>query len=394
MITDRQIFYEHVGQTSDFPMGLEPEHAEGIYLYDKTGKKYFDLISGVSVSNLGHNNKDICNAVKEQVDKYMHLMVYGEYIQGPQVKLAQKLTGLLPDNLEAVFYVNSGSEAVEAALKLAKRFTGRTEIVSFKNAYHGSTHGALSLMGSDIYSLAYRPLLPDVKHLNYNKKSDLEKITNKTACVIAEVIQAEAGIIEGDISFLADLKQRCIDTGALLIFDEIQTGFGRTGELFAFMHHNIIPDILLVAKAFGGGMPLGGVISSREILSAFKNKPVLGHITTFGGHPVSCAAGLASLNFILDNDLIQSVREKEKVFKDNLSHPKMNGIRGKGLFFAVELGCFDKIQTFIKTALKLGLISDWFLFNDTCFRISAPLIISTDEIIASCKIIDEAIDQI
>ncbi len=394
MISQRQLFLNHIGQTSDFPLALEIVEAEGIYLYDKNKKKYIDLISGVSVSNLGHRNPHVVSAVKQQLDKYMHLMVYGEYIQSPQVKFAKLLTDNLPINLDSVYFVNSGSEANEGALKLAKRYTGRTEIVAFKNAYHGSTHGALSLMSSEYFTNSFKPLLPNIRFLEFNNESDLEQISKKTACVVAEVIQAEAGIIEAKQSFIQKLSKRCKDTGTLLIIDEVQTGFGRTGKLFGFMHYNIVPDIFTIAKAMGGGMPIGAFVASKKIMDSFKTNPALGHITTFGGHPVSAAAAYASLEFILENKIIENIEYKSKLFLDNINHSKIKSIRGKGLFYSVELEDTEHLKAFINKALKLGLVTDWFLFADNRFRIAPPLIISEKEIIESCKIINNALDMI
>ncbi len=395
LLSQRQLFFKHIGQTSVYPKGLEISRAEGIYLYDNDNNSYIDMLSGVSVSNLGHSNKEIIEAIKNQVDKYMHLMVYGEYIQSPQVLLAQRLSEKLPELLDSVYFVNSGSEAVEGAMKLAKRYTRRSEIFSFKNAYHGSTHGALSVLGDEYFKNSFRPLLPDIHFLNYNNFSDLDKISEKTACVIIEPIQAEAGIILPEAGFLEKLRLKCNEKGALLIFDEIQTGMGRTGKLFCFDHYNVTPDILLLAKAFGGGMPLGAFVSSKEIMNSLVSDPELGHITTFGGHPVSCAAGLASLKILCNSKLIEESVAKEKLFKDLLkNHKEVNSIRSKGLFMAVELENATKVAEFVEDCQKNGIITEWSLFDDSAFRISPPLIITESEIRKSCDIMLACLDRL
>jgi len=393
MITNRQLFLDYVGQTSLSPMGMEFEKAEGIYLYDKKGRKYIDLVSGVAVSNLGHGNQQIINAVITQIKSYSHLMVYGEYVQSPQVKLARLIADNLPDGLDKVYYVNSGSEAIEGALKLAKKYTGRIEIFSFRKAYHGSTHGALSIMGDEKLKTDFRPLLPDTNLLEFNCLADIEKISNKTACVVAEVIQAEAGIIVPEVNFLQKLKSKCQQTGTLLIFDEIQTGFGRTGKLFAFEHYGVVPDILTLAKAMGGGLPIGAFVSSREIMNSLCENPELGHITTFGGHPVSCASGLASLSILLEKDYISKSEEKAKLFRDQLKHKSIKSIRGKGLFLAVELYNPSILRELHHQCLKLGIIFDLFLFCDNAFRIAPPLIITKNEINMCCELLLEALDK-
>lgn len=385
----------YVAQTSDSPLMLEVERAEGVYLLGPKGEKYLDLISGISVSNVGHSHPRVVEAVTQQASRYMHLMVYGEIIQSPQVQLASRLTKILPETLNSVYFVNSGSEAVEGALKLAKRFTGKAEIVSFKNAYHGSTHGALSVMGNEDQKRAFRPLLPDVKHLQFNSIDDLEQITEKTACVIVEPIQGEAGIVVPKNDFLKELRRQCDKTGALLIFDEIQTGLGRTGKLFAFEQFGVIPDILLLAKALGGGMPLGAFISSREIMRSLTNNPVLGHITTFGGHPVSCAASLAATDVLLDENLIDCVNTKETILKNIIGeHPMVKEIRSFGLFMAVELGSFNKVQKLIKYGVEHGFIVDWFLFCNTAVRVAPPLVITEDECRLAAAMIVEGLNEI
>ncbi len=395
MLSNRQLFLRHVAQTSESPLLLEVERAEGDYLFGSDGKRYFDLISGVSVSNVGHCHPRVVSAVVEQTQRYMHLMVYGEFVQSPQVKLAHKLAELLPENLDNVYFVNSGSEAVEGALKLAKRYTGRAEIISFVNAYHGSTHGALSIMGNEEPKRAFRPLLPDVNHIAFNSVSDIEQITNKTACVIVEPVQGEAGIISPKNEFLVKLKERCKQTGALLIFDEIQTGLGRTGSMFAFEKYGVVPDILLLAKAMGGGMPLGAFISSKEIMNCLTNNPPLGHITTFGGHPVSCAAALASIEVLQEQRLVEQVEQKSRIFIDKLKGHKLVGeIRANGLFMAVEIGSFDNILKLMRVALNNGVVLDWFLFCNTAFRIAPPLSITADECSEAADLLLKSLDEI
>jgi len=393
MISHRQLFLDHVAQTSDFPLMLEIVKAHGIYMYDKENKPYIDLISGVSVSNIGHTHPKVVEAIKGQSEKYMHLMVYGEYIQAPQVEYAQKITSQLPENLDSVYFVNSGSEAIEGALKLAKRYTGRTEIIACKNAYHGSTHGSLSVMGNESFKNSFRPLLPDIKFLKFNNEEDLDLISEKTACVLIEPVQGEAGIQLPVNNYLQKLRKKCNETGTLLIFDEIQTGFGRLGKLFAFMEFDVIPDIMAIAKGMGGGMPIGAFISSKEIMSSFKNNPILGHITTFGGHPVSCAAASANLDVLINEKLIGQVKAKGELFKKYLNHPQIKEIRGIGLFMAIELENFEQIQKVIKSAIKKGLVTDWFLFHDSAFRIAPPLIITEQQIKDACHILNESINE-
>lgn len=392
MPTLRQLFLANNAQTTDFPLLLEFERAEGIYMYNKDGKAYTDLISGIGVSNLGHSHPYVVNAIKEQLDKYMHLMVYGEYVQTPQVRFAEKLVSLLPAHLQSVYFTNSGAEAVEGALKLAKRFTGRTEIIACNNSYHGSTHGALSVMGNEEFKQAYRPLLPGVGFIRFNNPVDLELITDKTACVIVETVQGEAGIRVPDAIYMQALRRRCNETGTLLILDEIQAAFGRTGKLFAFEHFGIEPDILLLAKALGGGMPVGAFISSNKIMGALKENPILGHITTFGGHPVCCAAGLAALEVLLNENLLAGIAEKEALFKKLLVHPAIKEVRGKGLMLAAEFESFELNKKIIDRCIENGVITDWFLHCSNSMRIAPPLIITTAEIEKACEVILEAID--
>jgi acetylornithine/succinyldiaminopimelate/putrescine aminotransferase len=392
MLTLRQLFLANNAQTTNFPLLLEFERAEGVYMYDSNGKPYLDLISGIGVSSLGHGNPHVISAIKEQVDKYMHLMVYGEYVQTPQVRFAEKLVSLLPESLESVYFVNSGAEAVEGALKLAKRFTGRSQVISCYNSYHGSTHGALSVMGNEEYKQAYRPLLPGVNFIRLNNTDDLELITEETACVIIETLQGEAGIRVPDIKYMQSLRKRCTQTGTLLILDEIQAAFGRTGKLFAFEHFDITPDILLLAKALGGGMPVGAFISSHQIMGALKENPILGHITTFGGHPVCCAAGLAALEVLLNENLIEQVDAKSNLFRELLIHPTIKEIRGKGLMLAIELESFELNKKIIDRCIENGVVVDWFLHCSNSMRIAPPLIISFDEIRKACSVIIEAIN--
>ena len=392
MLTLRQLFLANNAQTTDFPLLLEFERAEGIYMYDAAGKPYIDLISGIGFSSLGHSNPYVINAIKDQLDKYMHLMVYGEYVQTPQVRFAEKLVSLLPSQLNSVYFVNSGAEAVEGALKLAKRYTGRSKIISCYNSYHGSTNGALSVMGNEEYKQAYRPLLPGVNFIRFNQMGDLGLITEETACVIVETLQGEAGIRVPDKKYMQALRQRCTETGTLLVLDEIQAAFGRTGKLFAFEHFDIVPDILLLAKALGGGMPVGAFISSNQIMGSLKENPILGHITTFGGHPICCAAGLAALEVLLNEDLINQVEAKEKLFRELLVHTAIKEVRGKGLMLALELENFDLNKKIIDRCIENGVVVDWFLHCSNSMRIAPPLIISHDEIRNACTIITEAIN--
>jgi len=394
MLSDRQLFLNNLAQTSDSPLALEITFAEGVYIYDNSGKRYMDLISGISVSNTGHRHPEVVKAIKDQADKYLHLMVYGEYIQSPQVKLAAKLADLLPDKLNNCYFVNSGSEAVEGALKLAKRYTGRKKIVAFSNAYHGSTHGSLSVIGSKLYQEPFGPLLPEVEHIGFNSVEALAAITHETACVIIEPVQGEAGIIPGTQAFIKALRNRCDETGTLLIFDEIQTGMGRTGTMFAFEQYNVIPDIILLAKGLGGGMPIGAFISSREVMQSLTFNPILGHITTFGGHPVSCAAALANINVILHEKLAEGVPAKNELFIKFLGKNKaIKEIRSAGLMIALQLDNFMHVKKVIDRCIENGVIIDWFLFNDSSIRIAPPLIISETQIEEACKVILEALNQ-
>lgn len=393
MPTLRQLFLAHLAPTSEFPLMIEIERGEGVYLYDPNGKAYLDLISGIGVSGLGHCHPLIVDAVKKQSERYLHTMVYGEYVMSPQVELATLLAKVLPDPLDSVYFVNSGSEATEGAMKLAKRYTGRAEIISCYKAYHGSTQGSASLMSDDYFTQAYRPLLPGIRHIDFNCDFCLNKITNKTAAVIVETVQGEWGVRPPVNNYLKKLRARCNETGSLLILDEIQAGYGRTGSLFAFEQYGIVPDILLLAKGMGGGMPIGAFVAAKEVMQVFSVNPLLGHITTFGGHPVSCAAALATLQHLLESDYIAKVKEKEALFKKLLIHPSIVEVRSAGLMMAVELRDFDFVQAVIKDCLEDGLIIDWFLFNDRSLRIAPPLIITTSEIEKACTVILKAIDQ-
>lgn len=390
ILTHRQLFFQHVAQTSDFPLALEINRAEGVYLYGKENR-YLDLISGIGVSNVGHRHPRVLAAIQEQLDKYLHLMVYGEFVQSPQVELAHALAQTLPEPLTNVYFTNSGTEAIEGTMKLAKRYTGRTEIISCFNAYHGATQGALSLSGSEHFKRNFRPLLPDIRHIQHGDGQHLEQITHRTAAVIMEVVQGEAGVRVPEAAYLQAVRQRCSEVGTLLVFDEIQTGFGRTGTFWAFEAFGVVPDVVVCAKGMGGGMPIGAFISSAEIMGVFKNNPILGHITTFGGHPVSAAASLATLRVVLDEQLPQQVEAKGQLFRQLLNHPAIREVRGKGLMLAVEFDSFDRLKPVIDRAIVNGVITDWFLFCDNSMRIAPPLIITEEQIRTACAVILDAI---
>ncbi len=394
----RKQFLEHVGQTSPSPMLVEVARAEGSFFYTPEGKRYFDLVAGVSVSNVGHANPAVVEAVQRQAADYMHVMVYGEMVERPQVEYAHRIAELAPGDLDCVYFVNSGAEAVEVALKLAKRYTGRTELISMRRAYHGSTHGAMSMMSTpegEEWKAEFRPLLPDVKSINFNSFDDLILITERTAGVLCEVVQGEAGVRLPNPEWLKALRSRCTEVGALLIFDEIQTGMGRTGEMFASVKYGVTPDVMCLAKAFGGGMPLGGVVSNRAVLDSFTHNPCLGHITTFGGHPVCCAAGLVALNYLTDNHVIESVEAKGAMFEERLiKHPRVLEIRRSGLLLALELGKAEYLYRLMEIFKEEGIMSDWFLYCDTAFRISPPLTISESEIAECCAIIGRSLDRL
>lgn len=392
-MNNRQLFLSHLAQTTDFPLMIEIEKASGVRLFGPDGKTYIDLISGIGVSNVGHRHPRVLQAIQDQLDKYLHLMVYGEYVQSPQARLAKALVDTLPDPLDNVYLVNSGSEAIEGALKLAKRYTGRPEVISCMDAYHGSSHGSLSIGGNEIFKRAYRPLVPGVSHIVYGGFADLQRINSKTAAVVVETIQGEAGIRVACREYFLALRKRCDEVGALLILDEIQAGFGRTGKFWAFEHFGITPDILVCAKGMGGGMPIGAFISSKEMMSVFKNNPLLGHITTFGGHPVSAAASLATIEILKEESLIEQVQQKAELIRNKLIHPKIKAIRNLGLMMAVEFESFEVLKPIIDRAIELGVITDWFLFCDDAMRIAPPLTITEQEIEESISIIIQAIED-
>ncbi len=393
-MTNRQIFLNHIGQTSPAPLALEITRAKGCKLYDVNNKEYIDLIGGISVCNIGHGNKKVIDAVNKQVNEYMHVMVNGELILSPQTVFAKLLTDNLPSSLNAVFYTASGTEATEGAMKLAKRYTGRTQIAAFNNSYHGSTQGSLSIMGSEYWRNAFRPLLPGISHLTFNSFESLESITKQTACVIAETIQAEAGVIVPEKSWIQALRRKCDDTGTLLVLDEIQCGFGRNGTLWAFEQFDITPDILLLGKALGGGMPLGAFIADKKIMDSLASNPVLGHINTFGGHPVCCAAGYAAMQVLLEEKIIESVFEKEKLFVKNLQSSKIKNIKSKGLMIAVEFENFEENKKIINALIANGVFTDWFLFAPQCLRIVPPLSITTEEISTTCDIMNKTLNSL
>lgn len=393
MVSLRQLFLQHQAQTSDFPLMIEVEKAEGIYMYGSEGQRYIDLISGIGVSNVGHRHPKVIRAIHDQLDKYMHLMVYGEFVQAPQVQLAHALSETLPKRLNNTYLLNSGAEAVEGALKLAKRYTGRTELISCYNAYHGSTQGALSMNGSESFKNAFRPLLPDVRHIRYNSIEDLEQITERTAAVLIETVQGEAGVRVPENNYLRRLRERCHQTGTLLILDEIQCGFGRTGTFWAFEQFGIEPDILVCAKGMGGGMPIGAFIAPQEIMAAFKTDPILGHCSTFGGHPVSCAASLATLQVIQEEHLLEGVAQKAALIKELLVHPRIKQIRNQGLMMAAEFESFEVLKAVIDQAILNGVLTDWFLFCDNSMRIAPPLTITEEQIREACQIILTSIEE-
>ena len=384
-MTNRQLFLNHVGQTSEAPLALEIIKAEGCKLFDANGKEYIDLIGGISVCNVGHRHPAVIEAIKKQLDDYLHIMVYGELVLSPQVQYATLLTQHLPASLNSVFFTASGSEATEGAMKLAKRFQNRTQIISFKNSYHGSTQGALSVMGSEYWQQAFRPLLPDILQMNYNSFEDLENITTRTACVIAETIQN---------GWLKALRKKCDETGTLLVLDEIQCGFGRNGTLWAFEQFDVVPDILLLGKALGGGMPLGAFVAGKKIMDSFTHDPVLGHINTFGGHLVCCAAGLAACKVLLNEKLVDGVKKKEELFISLLHHSKIKAVRSCGLMMAVEFDDFDMNKKIIDALIVAGVFTDWFLFAANCLRIVPPLTISEEEIMLSCAKIIAVLDTL
>jgi len=387
------IFLHHLAQTSPAPFLISIEKAEGVYLYEPGGKSYIDLISGIGVSNVGHRHPHVIQAIKDQLDKHLHVMVYGEYIQSSSNALAKKLADLLPAPLDCSYFVNSGTEANEAALKLAKRYTGRTEIISFRKSYHGSTHGSMSVSGNEVKKQAFRPLLPDVKFIEFNNPDHLREITHRTAGVIVETIQGDAGVRIPDKSYMQALRKRCDETGAQLILDEIQCGMGRTGKLFAFEHFGIVPDILTLAKAFGGGLPIGTFISSEEKMKVLTHDPMLGHITTFGGNPVCCASALATLEVIEKENLLAQVEAKGKLIESLLVHPKIKEVRRIGLMFAIDFESSEAVNRIVEYAKQHGVICYWFLSHPFSFRIAPPLTITEDEIKKACAVVLDAIKQ-
>jgi acetylornithine/N-succinyldiaminopimelate aminotransferase len=390
----RTLFLRHLAQTSPAPPMLEVNSAEGVYIYDAQGNRYIDLISGISVSATGHRHPMVTKAISEQLDKYLHVMVYGEFVQGPQIELARKLCSKLPATLDSVYFVNSGAEATEGALKLAKRVTGRTGIVAFKNAYHGSTHGALSVIGDEYFRRNYRPLLPEVYHIEFNSWPDLARISMQTACVIAETIQGEAGIVEPDVEWINALRKRCDETGTLLILDEIQCGMGRCGTFMAFEQFGIVPDILLLAKGLGGGLPLGAFIASRALMQHLSHDPVLGHITTYGGNALCCAAGLAVVQVIENENLAPRTLTLERMIRAALQHPAIKHIRGRGLLLAAEFESASVAASVMQQCMKRGIITDWFLFAPNCLRIAPPLTIADAELNEALALMNEAIREV
>ena len=393
-MTNRQLFLKHIGQTSPAPLALEIVRAEGSKLYGADGKEYLDLIGGISVCNIGHRNRQVIDAIRQQAESYLHVMVNGELVLSPQTSYAHLLAKHLPDTLQSVFFTASGSEATEGAMKLAKRYTGRTGIAAFKHSYHGSTQGSLSILGDEYWRNAYRPLLPGISHLDYNSFESLDLITEKTACVIAETIQAEAGVISPRVEWMQALRKKCTDTGTLLVLDEIQCGFGRNGTLWAFEQFGVVPDILLLGKALGGGMPLGAFIADKAIMDTLSVNPVLGHINTFGGHPVCCAAGKAALEFLLSEHIVDDVFEKEKLFVQNISSPKVKEVRSDGLMIAIEFESFEMNKKVIDALIENGIFTDWFLFASQCMRVVPPLTITHDEILFACAQINQTLQKI
>jgi acetylornithine/N-succinyldiaminopimelate aminotransferase len=390
----KESFYRHIAQTSDNPIGLEISHAQGIYLYTTDGRRYTDFISGIAVSSLGHSHPKVVQAVQEQAAKHMHVMVYGEFIQKSQSDLAELLVSQLPESLQRIYFVNSGTEANEGALKLAKKHTRRTKLVAFKNSYHGDTHGSLSVTGRDVYRDPYLPLLPDVHFLDFNSSEGFEQIDENTACVILEPIQGEGGIIAADPVWLKTLRARCTEVGALLIFDEIQSGFGRTGTLFVFQQYGVVPDILCMAKAMGGGLPLGAFASSDAIFKAFKYDPPLNHVTTFGGHPVSCAASHAALSALLSENLMSRADVIESTVRDTLKHPSIKEIRGKGAMLGVQLHTYEQTKRVVETCFERGILLGWTLHSNTLIRVAPPLVISDDQLQETLNEILKVVDQV
>jgi acetylornithine/N-succinyldiaminopimelate aminotransferase len=393
-MSERDFFLSHLGQTTPFPFLVEVDHAEGIFIYDKQGKSYMDMISGVAVNNIGHRHPKVVSALKNQIDKYLHVMVYGEFIQDSQQLLVKELLEVLPASLDGVYVVNSGTEAIEAALKLAKRVTGRMELISFRGSYHGSTHGSMSVSGNEVKKQAFRPLLPDVQFLTHNDLTQLERITDKTAGVILETVQGDAGVRRPSVTFMKALRQRCDEVGALLILDEIQCGMGRTGKFFAFEHFDIVPDILTLGKALGGGMPIGALVSSQKRLLEFTHAPMLGHITTFGGHPVVCAAAAAAVQVLKSEINWTELEDKAQRFEERFKrHPELVEIRRVGMMFAFDMVSAERVERVVSRCMEKGLITFWFLSHPYSFRLSPPLTISEDELNLAADLILESIEE-
>lgn len=394
MISNRQLFLSYNAQTTEMPLLIEIERAEGVYMYGPNKEKYLDLISGIGVSNIGHRNREVINAINEQAEKYLHLMVYGEYVQSPQVQLANELCKILPESLDSVYLVNSGAEAIEGAMKLAKRVTKKYKIMACKNSYHGSTHGALSIMGNEEYKDAYRPLLPGINFIEFGNIEDIDKIDKSYAAVVIECVQGESGVNLASKEYWQKLRKKCDDNCCLLILDEIQSGMGRTGKYFAFEHYDFVPDVLVLAKALGAGLPIGAFVANKKLMHTLTNNPILGHITTFGGHPLSCAAALAGMKFLKNSNLIQEIERKHQLFKTLLVHESIKEIRGIGFMLAIQLESFEFNKKVIDRCIENGVITDWFLHCTDAMRIAPPLIISDDEIRVACKVIVDAIDSI
>jgi acetylornithine/N-succinyldiaminopimelate aminotransferase len=394
LMDTRRLFLQHVAQTSDAPLAIHVKKAKGSRLWDNAGKEYIDLIAGISVCNVGHRHPAVIKAIKKQLDQYLHVLVYGEMIESPQVEYAKALADHLPASLNSVYFTNSGAEAVEGAMKLAKKATGRTDVVAFNKSYHGSTQGALSIIGDEYWRNAYRPLLPGVTHAEFNSFASLNDITSQTACVVMETIQAEKGVFAPSAEWLRSVRHKCNETGALLVIDEIQAGFGRCGTLWAFEQYHVVPDILLLGKALGGGMPLGAFIADKQLMRCLSADPVLGHITTFGGHPVCCAAGLAAFKFLTKKHVAEKVSKKESLFRGLLKHPGISAVRSKGLLIAVEFPSFEINKKIIDYCIQHGVLTDWFLFAPNCMRIAPPLTIDEKEITQACEVIVEGIETV
>ena len=389
----REGFLNHLAQTSGSPLALDVVSAEGCWISTRDGRRYLDLVAGLAVCNVGHRHPHVIKAIREQADRYLHVIPYGEFIQEPQVRFAERLTSLLPASLASVYFVNSGTEAIEAALKLAKRATGRTRLIGCRKSYHGSTHGSLSLTDNEAKKYRNRPLLPGTEHIGFDSMQDLERIDARTAAVVVEPIQGDAGVRVASVAWLQALRRRCDETGALLILDEVQTGFGRTGKRFAFEHSGVVPDILVLGKALGGGLPMGAILSSRERMALISHDPVLGHITTFGGHPLACAAGLAALEVLESENLSERSRQLGDRFKRKLNHPAIREVRGRGLMLAVELDDADRVQRAVHHCLDRGVLGFWFLSCPAAFRIAPPLTISESEVDLACDVILDAVGQ-